>query len=276
MEFQIEEENTYIDINEKDKTNFRNISYSKRDVYYRKAKEEGFRARSVYKLKEINDNYKIFEGACKIIDLCAAPGSWSQMVRILTKSNPEAKIVSVDIQEIVPIEGVNIVKGDITKQETISNILKHFNNEKVDIIIFDGAPDVTGLIEIDIYMQVQLIIFSLVICLKVLKRGGKFVAKIFKEDGKSDNNNSKSKVKSDFYYDKLKFLFENVYFFKPASSRNTSHETYVICEGFGIDDVEIEESIENMKIDEIFAYNNLNQDEKNLKIKTFLQFLCES
>lgn len=276
MEFQIEEENTNIDINEKDKTNFRNISYSKRDVYYRKAKEEGFRARSVYKLKEINDNYKIFEGACKIIDLCAAPGSWSQMVRILTKSNPEAKIVSVDIQEIVPIEGVNIVKGDITKQETISNILKHFNNEKVDIIIFDGAPDVTGLIEIDIYMQVQLIIFSLVICLKVLKRGGKFVAKIFKEDGKSDNNNSKSKVKSDFYYDKLKFLFENVYFFKPASSRNTSHETYVICEGFGIDDVEIEESIENMKIDEIFAYNNLNQDEKNLKIKTFLQFLCES
>lgn len=276
MECQIEEEYTNIDINEKDKTNFRNISYSKRDVYYRKAKEEGFRARSVYKLKEINDNYKIFEGACKIIDLCAAPGSWSQMVRILTKSNPEAKIVSVDIQEIVPIEGVNIVKGDITKQETISNILKHFNNEKVDIIIFDGAPDVTGLIEIDIYMQVQLIIFSLVICLKVLKRGGKFVAKIFKEEGKSNNHNSKSKVKSDFYYDKLKFLFENVYFFKPASSRNTSHETYVICEGFGIEDIDIEESIENMKIDEIFAYNNLNQDAKSLKIKNFLQFLCES
>lgn len=274
MEILDVEEMTNIDINDKDKTNFRNISYSKRDIYYRKAKEEGFRARSVYKLKEINDNYKIFDGASKIIDLCAAPGSWSQMVRILTKSNPEAKIVSVDIQEIVPIDGVSIVKGDITKQETISNILKHFNNEKVDIIIFDGAPDVTGLIEIDMYMQVQLIIFSLVICLKVLKEGGKFVAKIFKEEGK-DKSNTGSNVKSDFYYDKLKFLFENVYFFKPASSRNTSHETYVICEGYGIEDKEIEDALEKMKIDEIFRYNSLTEDMTNFKIKKFLQFLCE-
>ena len=150
------------DINEKDRTSFRNISYSKRDVYYRRAKEEGFRARSVYKLKEVNDNYKILEGAKKIIDLCAAPGSWSQMLRILTKNEADAKIVSVDIQDIVPIEGVNIVKGDITKQETITKILSHFDNEKVDVVIFDGAPDVTGLIEIDMFMQVQLIIFSLV------------------------------------------------------------------------------------------------------------------
>jgi tRNA (cytidine32/guanosine34-2'-O)-methyltransferase len=274
MEIINEEEDTNVDINEKDKTNFRNISYSKRDIYYRKAKEEGFRARSVYKLKEINDNYKIFSGASKIIDLCAAPGSWSQMVRILTKSNPEAKIVSVDIQEIVPIEGVSIVKGDITKQETITNILSNFNNEKVDIIIFDGAPDVTGLIEIDMYMQVQLIIFSLVICLKVLKRGGKFVAKIFKEEENTDKHLSLSSLKSDFYYDKLKFIFENVFFFKPASSRNTSHETYVICEGFGIDDKEIEEGLERMKIDEIFAFSNLSED--FTKLKQFLKFLCES
>ena len=99
--------------NEKEKSAFRNLSYSKRDVYYRKAKEEGFRARSVYKLKEIHYNYNILTNSSKFVDLCAAPGSWSQMLRILTKSNPEAKIVSVDIQDIVPIEGVNIVKGDI-------------------------------------------------------------------------------------------------------------------------------------------------------------------
>ena len=102
--------------NEKEKSAFRNLSYSKRDVYYRKAKEEGFRARSVYKLKEIHYNYNILTNSSKFVDLCAAPGSWSQMLRILTKSNPEAKIVSVDIQDIVPIEGVNIVKGDITRQ----------------------------------------------------------------------------------------------------------------------------------------------------------------
>ena len=72
-----------VDINKNDKTNFKNISYSKRDVYYRKAKEEGFRARSVYKLKELNDNFDILKEANKIIDLCAAPGSWSQMLRTL-------------------------------------------------------------------------------------------------------------------------------------------------------------------------------------------------
>ena len=200
-----------VDINKNDKTNFKNISYSKRDVYYRKAKEEGFRARSVYKLKELNDNFDILKEANKIIDLCAAPGSWSQMLRILTKNNPNSKIVSVDIQDIVPIEGVNIVKGDITKQETIYKILSYFNNEKVDVVIFDGAPDVTGLIDIDMYMQVQLIIFALIICLKVLKEEGKFVAKVFRD-----------KNISDYYYEKLKLVFSNVHYFKPASSRNTS------------------------------------------------------
>jgi tRNA (cytidine32/guanosine34-2'-O)-methyltransferase len=248
------------DITQKDQSNFKKISYSKRDIYYRKAKEEGFRARSVYKLKEINDNYKILEGANNIIDLCAAPGSWSQMLRILTKNNPDAKIVSVDIQDIVPIEGVNIVKGDITKQETIVNILKHFDNKKVDIIIFDGAPDVTGLLEIDIYMQMELIVCSLIICLKVLKSNGKFVAKVFQD-----------KEFPDFYYEKVKLLFDNVFYYKPGSSRNTSHETYIIAEGFSLNDQYIEDKIAGMDIDEIFDIAN----QKDEKVRDFLKFLCE-
>jgi tRNA (cytidine32/guanosine34-2'-O)-methyltransferase len=267
-----------VDINEKDKTAFKNISYSKRDIYYRKAKEEGFRARSVYKLKEINDNYKILEGATKIVDLCAAPGSWSQMLRILTKHNKDAKIVSVDIQDIVPIEGVKIVKGDITKQETIAKILSHFDNEKVDVVIFDGAPDVTGLIEIDMYMQVQLIIFALIICIKVIKNGGKFVAKVFKVEAKeSDSSVSysasliKKVMKSDFYYEKVKILFDNIHYFKPSSSRNTSHETFIICEGFGMENEKIQQMLSEMNIEEIFNYNSITDPE----VKSFLKFLCE-
>lgn len=259
-----------VDINKKDKTNFKNISYSKRDIYYRKAKEEGFRARSVYKLKEINDNFNILNDANKIIDLCSAPGSWSQMLRILTRKNKNAKIVSVDIQDIVPIEGIHIVKGDITKQETISKILDYFNNEKVDIIIFDGAPDVTGLLEIDMYLQVQLIIFSLIICLKTLKEEGKFVAKVFKDQEMSD-----------YYYEKLKLVFSNVHYFKPASSRNTSHETYVICEDFRIEDEEVKNDIEKMSIEDIFNFHIEDEStEKKCKVniseptKVFLKFLC--
>ena len=256
---------------------YRNVSYSKRDVFYRKAKEEGFRARSVYKLKEIHYNYNILSpSSSKFVDLCAAPGSWTQMLRILTKSNKNAKIVSVDIQDIVPIEGVTIIKGDITRQETIEKILSNFNDEKIDVVIFDGSPDVTGLIDVDMYMQVELIIFALVIVMKLLKKGGTFVAKMFKvgavDDMKEIIRDNLYAVKSDFYYEKVKILFDNIFYFKPSSSRASSHETYLICENFGIEDEEILNVIEKSTMEEIFNYEEQIKDEKT---KNFLQFLVK-
>jgi len=256
---------------------YRNISYSKRDIFYRKAKEEGFRARSVYKLKEIHYNYNILSPtSSKFVDLCAAPGSWTQMLRILTKSNKNAKIVSVDIQHIVPIEGVTIIKGDITRQDTIEKILSNFNDEKVDVVIFDGAPDVTGLIDVDMYMQVELIIFSLVIVMKLLKKGGTFVAKMFKvgavDDIKEIIRDNLYAVKSDFYYEKVKILFDNVFYFKPSSSRASSHETYLICENFDIEDEDILKNIEKSTMEEIFNYEEQIKDKKT---KNFLQFLVK-
>ena len=256
---------------------YRNVSYSKRDIFYRKAKEEGFRARSVYKLKEIHYNYNILSpSSSKFVDLCAAPGSWTQMLRILTKSNKNAKIVSVDIQHIVPIEGVTIIKGDITRQDTIEKILSNFNDEKVDVVIFDGAPDVTGLIDVDMYMQVELIIFALVIVMKLLKKGGIFVAKMFKvgavDDVKEIIRDNLYAVKSDFYYEKVKILFDNVFYFKPSSSRASSHETYLICENFDIEDEEILKVIEKSTMEEIFNYEEQIKDKKT---KRFLQFLVK-
>ena len=258
-------------ISEKLGTSFRNISYSKRDIFYRKAKEEGYRARSVYKLKEIQYNYNILSNSSKFVDLCAAPGSWTQMLRILTKSNKNAKIVSVDIQDIVPIEGVNIIKGD-----TIEKILSHFNNEKVDVIIFDGAPDVTGLIDVDMYMQVELIIFSLVIVMKLLRNGGKFVAKMFKVGAMDDYDEVASSdlysVKSDFYYEKVKILFDNVFYFKPSSSRVTSHETYLICEGYDIENDNVRKIIEESSMEDIFDFENKIKDDDT---KNFLRYLVQ-
>ena len=246
-------------------------------IFYRKAKEEGFRARSVYKLKEIHYNYNILSPSySNFVDLCAAPGSWTQMLRILTKSNPKAKIVSVDIQHIVPIEGVTIIKGDITRQDTIEKILANFDQNKVDVIIFDGAPDVTGVIDVDMYMQVELIIFALVIVMKLLKKGGIFVAKMFKVGAGDDLEKVKREnlyaVKSDFYYEKVKILFDNVFYFKPTSSRASSHETYLICENFEIEDDEILKVIEKATMEEIFNYEELIKDKKT---KNFLQFLVK-
>ena len=256
---------------------YRNISYSKRDLFYRKAKEEGFRARSVYKLKEIHYNYNILSPTfSNFVDLCAAPGSWTQMLRILTKSNPKAKIVSVDIQHIVPIEGVTIIKGDITRQDTIEKILSNFDNDKVDVIIFDGAPDVTGVIDVDMYLQVELIIFSLVIAMKLLKKGGIFVAKMFKVGALDDMEKVRREnlyaVKSDFYHEKVKILFDNVFYFKPTSSRASSHETYLICENFEIEDDNILKVIEKATMEEIFNYEQLIKDEKT---KNFLHFIIK-
>ena len=277
MSDNIQEEENSIEKPGKKLSAYRNISYSKRDIFYRKAKEEGFRARSVYKLKEIHYNYNILSPSySNFVDLCAAPGSWTQMLRILTKSNPNAKIVSVDIQHIVPIEGVTIIKGDITRQDTIEKILSNFDNKKVDVIIFDGAPDVTGVIDVDMYMQVELIIFALVIVMKLLKKGGIFVAKMFKVGAGDDLEKVRREnlyaVKSDFYYEKVKILFDNVFYFKPTSSRASSHETYLICENFEIEDDNILKVIENATMEEIFNYEELIKDEK---AKNFLQFLVK-
>ena len=277
MSDNIQEEENSIEKPGKKLSAYRNISYSKRDIFYRKAKEEGFRARSVYKLKEIHYNYNILSPSySNFVDLCAAPGSWTQMLRILTKSNPNAKIVSVDIQHIVPIEGVTIIKGDITRQDTIEKILANFDQKKVDVIIFDGAPDVTGVIDVDMYMQVELIIFALVIVMKLLKKGGIFVAKMFKVGAGDDLEKVRREnlyaVKSDFYYEKVKILFDNVFYFKPTSSRASSHETYLICENFEIEDEDILKIIENATMEEIFNYEELIKDEK---AKNFLQFLVK-
>ena len=259
-------ENSNLNKNEKISSTIRNILYNKTDSFYRKAKEEGFRARSVYKLKEIHYNYNILNNCNNFLDLCAAPGSWSQMLRILTKDNKNSKIISVDIQDIVPIEGVTIIKGDITSQKTIEEIFKKSNNEKFDVIIFDGAPDVTGLIDIDLYMQIELIIFSLLICMKTLKEDGKFVAKVFKVKNYDERNVS---VKSDFYYEKLKILFDNIFYFKPSSSRQSSHETYLIAEGFSIPE-KFRNEFDSIPLDNIFDFEKkINNNE----IKNFLRFL---
>jgi len=182
------------------------------------------------------------------------------MLRILTKHKLNTKIVSVDIQDIVGIEGVQIIKGDITKQVTINKILNAFSDKKLELIICDGAPDVTGSIDIDTYMQNQLLTYALIICLKLLKKDGKFVAKLFLEKGETD-----------YYYEKLKCLFAYVHYYKPSSSRNSSHEIFVICEGYMIEP-EVQKIIESLNIENLINYSTILHE----KTKNFLQFLIDS
>ncbi|MCP9259604.1 putative tRNA (cytidine(32)/guanosine(34)-2'-O)-methyltransferase [Dirofilaria immitis] len=141
-------------------------SKDKRDIYYRLAKEEGWRARSAFK-----DDY--FPGSFldvhRVVDLCAAPGSWSQI-----------HIVAVDLQPMSPLPGVIQLQGDITEVSTAEKIISYFEGLTADLVVCDGAPDVTGLHALDEYMQSQLVLAALNIATFVLKETGTFVAKVFR------------------------------------------------------------------------------------------------
>lgn len=197
-------------------------SKDKRDIYYRRAKEEGWRARSAFKLLQIDSEFHIFDGVSKAVDLCAAPGSWSQVLsRKLNKGEDQTpRIVAVDLQAMAPLEGVVQIQGDITKVSTAEEIIKHFENEQADLVVCDGAPDVTGLHDMDIYIQSQLLLAALNITTHVLKPGGIFVAKIFR--GKDIS----------LLYSQLKVFFKQVYCTKPRSSRNSSIEAFVVCKNY--------------------------------------------
>ncbi|KAB1224312.1 putative tRNA (cytidine(32)/guanosine(34)-2'-O)-methyltransferase [Morella rubra] len=165
-------------------------SRDKRDIYYRKAKEEGWRARSAFKLLQIDEEFNIFEGVKRVVDLCAAPGSWSQVlsrqIYLPAKVSPDSKdsdlplIVAIDLQPMAPIEGVIQVQGDITNARTAEIVIRHFDGCKADLVVCDGAPDVTGLHDMDEFVQSQLILAGLTIVTHVLREGGTFIAKIFR------------------------------------------------------------------------------------------------
>lgn len=202
-------------------------SKDKRDIYYRKAKEVGFRARSAFKLLQIDEEYGLFNGVNRVVDLCSAPGSWSQVLSSkLYKNSEEAdlmlnsghpRVVAVDLQEMAPIPGIVCIKGDITAQTTAELIISHFRGDLADLVVCDGAPDVTGLHDIDEYMQAQLLLSALNITTNLLRKGGNFVAKIFR--GKDVS----------LLYSQLRCFFHEVTVAKPKSSRNSSIESFVVC-----------------------------------------------
>jgi len=208
------------------------FSKDKRDIYYRKAKELGYRARSAFKLLQIDEKFHILDGVHRAVDLCAAPGGWSEVLSMRLKDesdgkeiksdsdNPPAIVVAVDMMEMVPIPGVICIKGDITRQSTVSDIVSRFDGKSVDLVVCDGAPDVIGLHDVDEFVQHQLFLSALTISSLLLRPGGTFAAKIFR--GKDVNR----------VYEKLLQFFKTVSLAKPKACRNSSIEGFVVCQGY--------------------------------------------
>ncbi|AJQ09250.1 ADE_G0002550.mRNA.1.CDS.1 [Saccharomyces cerevisiae] len=230
-------------------------SKDKRDLYYRKAKEQGYRARSAFKLLQLNDQFHFLDdpNLKRVVDLCAAPGSWSQVLsRKLFDESPSSdkedrKIVSVDLQPMSPIPHVTTLQADITHPKTLARILKLFGHEKADFVCSDGAPDVTGLHDLDEYVQQQLIMSALQLTACILKKGGTFVAKIFR--GRD----------IDMLYSQLGYLFDKVVCAKPRSSRGTSLEAFIVCLGYNPPSNWTPKLDVNTSVDEFFQGCFLNK-----------------
>ena len=189
------------------------IIKQKRDIYVKKSKLEGYRSRAVYKLEEINNKFKLIKNNTLVIDLGAAPGSWSQFI---SRNFNNSKIVSIDLKDIEPIKNLFHIKGDFS-DETHKKIIKNYFGKKVDLIISDMAVNTTGNKSVDSLVTGELCIDAMNFAVELLNKKGSFISKLFM--GSSFNEIVALGKKS----------FLDVDIFKPPSSRKDSKENFIIC-----------------------------------------------
>ncbi|KAH0789554.1 FtsJ-domain-containing protein [Histomonas meleagridis] len=199
-------------------------SISRRDVYKKTAVKDGWRARSAYKLIMIDEKLDIFSHCLRVVDLCCAPGSWSQVAAKLIPPSPDRRIIAIDLRDIQPIDGVIQLHGDITCESTAKRVIDLMDGNLADLVMADGAPDITGRIEYDEYVQHGLVRASLAIATMMLREGGYFISKIFRTKSLSS------------VYAQLGCFFSEIVLCKSRASRLSSVEAFVVCKGFKLPD----------------------------------------
>ena len=188
-----------------------NKSYQ--DHYFKKAKEQGYRSRSAFKLIELNQKFKFLKNEIKLLDVGSFPGGWLQVTKKVIKNG---KILGIDKKKLIQIEGARIIEGDFLEERSKNNILKFFNS-KINVILSDMAPNTSGNKSLDAIKTNELCLSILEFSKKVLDKNGVVVSKLF--------------MGEDFEAIKIyaKETFKNIRFFKPNSSRDNSRETYIHC-----------------------------------------------
>ena len=189
------------------------INKQRRDIYVRRSKIEGYRSRAIYKLKEIDEKFKILKEVYTAIDLGAAPGSWSQY---LSKNIKNGKILAIDLLEFQKINKVHQLIGDFSEEIYKQKIREYFN-KKVDLVVSDMAVNTTGNKNLDSIVTGELCIDAMSFARKQLNQRGKFISKLFM--GTSFNE----------IVSKAKQIFKEVRVYKPPSSRKDSKENFIIC-----------------------------------------------
>ena len=189
------------------------VNKQRRDTYVRQSKVDGYRARSAYKLKEIDEKFKIFKGGMSVVDIGAAPGSWTQYVAKVVKSG---KIISIDLKEMENIENTLQIQGDFTSVDTQDQI-KEYLKKRPDVVMSDMAVNTTGIKNIDSIQTGELCKEAMVFSKDVISEKGFFISKIFM--GSTFNEIVALGKK----------IFKEVKVFKPKSSRKDSKESFIIC-----------------------------------------------
>jgi 23S rRNA (uridine2552-2'-O)-methyltransferase len=189
------------------------VNKQRRDTYVKQSKIDGYRARSAYKLIEIDDKFKIFKGGITVIDIGAAPGSWSQYAEKVSKSG---RLISIDLKKMEPIGNTVQIQGDFTEQ-TIQEEIKKHTTTKVDVVMSDMAVNTTGIKNIDSIQTGELCKEAMFFAKDLLKDNGFFISKIFM--GGTFNE----------IVAEGKKYFKEVKVFKPKSSRKDSKESFIIC-----------------------------------------------
>jgi 23S rRNA (uridine2552-2'-O)-methyltransferase len=185
------------------------------DPYVQAAKAQGFRSRAAFKLIELDDKYRLITKNCRVVDLGAAPGGWSQ----IALSRGAAAVIGIDLLPIIPVHGAQFIEGDFT-DEGMDIRLKQMLGGPADLVLSDMAPNTTGHVATDHIRIMALADMALAFAAEVLVPGGAFVAKLFQGGAERDMLNT------------LKLRFRTVRHAKPPASRKDSKEMYVVATGF--------------------------------------------
>ena len=186
-----------------------------RDSWRKQAKASGYRARSAFKLKQIHDRHKIINPEDSVLDVGCHPGGWAQVaVELVGK---KGKVVGVDLKSCVPVEGANLLVGDITDPFTQQSVLDAIDTEVIDVVISDISPHITGKWDIDQAVSLMLVADVFDFALPLLKYGGHFVTKLFQGVGVEE------------MIELVRPHFQTVKRFSPMASRNSSSEVYLVC-----------------------------------------------
>ena len=188
------------------------------DPYVQRAQKDGYRARSAYKLLELDEKDRLIRPGMLVVDLGAAPGGWSQVASRLV--GDKGRVVATDILPMDAIRNVDFIQGDFREEPVLDEILRRLGGGKPDLVLSDMSPNLSGIDSADQAGSIYLLELALDMVRRVLKPGGVFVAKLSQGVG------------SDDYLKELRKSFDKVVIRKPAASRSRSREVYLVAKGF--------------------------------------------